>query len=220
MKTLLTMNFILLFVALFGQRPTNITGTVIDENGKPVINGMIRYGHWIEDTAYTDKQGHFHVNYPNSQEHRYYFYFDTEGFLPKSFFGDLSNDDIKLKTPISLRSRKGFWYDPKQIDSTHLGITVKEAIKKYKLDIDMCLLLGDPPGKYCYFQTELSDSSYAYFIFQGIFTREKMANMNDVLERKITGIGISFIDSTEKSWGNGFTSENPYLVERRINAPK
>jgi len=212
MNTLLTITFILFFFFSFGQRPTNISGTIVDENGKPIANAVLHYS----DTAYTDKQGRFKVAYPNPQQYWYYFHIERKDFLPKSIFVALSSKNIVINKPIVLRSRMGFWYDPKKIDSTHIGMTVKEAIKKYKLDIDMCLLWDEPPGAYHNFTTELADSSYACFTFQGIFTIEKRLKMKDILDRKITGIGISFTNGTEKIFGNGFARDNPYLVERQM----
>ncbi|TAL44225.1 MAG: carboxypeptidase regulatory-like domain-containing protein [Chitinophagaceae bacterium] len=218
MKTLLLISFTSLFVVSFGQTPTKITGVVVDENRKPITNVTVQYGNTISDTAYTNKKGRFSVVYPSPQEDWYYFYFERKDFLPKSFFVDLSDKDITLSSPVTLRSRKGFWYDTKQIDSTHLGITVGEAIKKYKLDIEMCSLWDEPPGAYHHFTTELADSSEICFLFQGIFTKEKRLRMNDILDRRITGIGISYTDGTEKIVGKGFTHQNPYFVERKIKA--
>src|SRR5205809_509321 len=90
MKTLLTINFSLLFAFSFGQKPTNISGTIVDENGKPVVKAIVHYGNTTSDTAYTDNQGRFRVAYPNPQQYWYYFHIDRKNFLPKSFFVDLS----------------------------------------------------------------------------------------------------------------------------------
>jgi len=57
MKTLLTITLILLFKSSFEQKPTNISGKIIDENGKRGINAMVHYGYLTNDTSYTDKQG-------------------------------------------------------------------------------------------------------------------------------------------------------------------
>ena len=210
----------MLFAFSFGQKPTNISGTIVDENGKPVANAIVHYGNMTSDTAYTDNQGRFSVAYPNPQQYWYYFRIDRKEFLPKSFFVDLSQKDIVMTKPIVLRSRKGFWYDAKQIDSTHLGITVKEAISKYKLDIDQCLLWDEPPGKYHNFTAELGDSSYIRFSFKGVFSIEKRLKMSDVIDRTITGIGIGFTNGTVKEFGNGHARENPYFVESKMKTEK
>ena len=209
MKLLLTISLTALFAVSHGQGLTNITGKVVDENGKAVSRASVRYG---DDTAYTDLKGQFNINYPNPHQNWYYLYFERKDFLPKAVFIDLSAKDLVLNTPIVLRSREGFWYDPKQIDSTHIGMTVKEAIATYKLDIDMCELWDEPPGAYHHFTTELSDSSEICIVFPGIFNMKKRLTMTDILDRRITGIGIAFTDGTEKIVGNGFTHRNPYLI--------
>jgi hypothetical protein len=216
MKTLLTIIFTLIFALAFGQLPKNISVLVVDENGKPVANAVIYYGDRTEDTAYTNKRGLFNVACPIPQICSYYFYIERKGFLPNSILVDLSS---VVNKPIVLRSRKGFWYDARKIDSTHLGITVKDAITKYKLDIDECLLWSEPPGSYHNFTTELGDSSYIRFTFKGIFSKG-VVKMTDVLDRIITGIGIGFTNGTEKEFGNGWADENPYFYERQMKMRK
>ena len=216
MKILLTLISFSALNLTYGQLTTKISGTIVDEAGKPVANAAIHYGDRMDDTAYTSQQGWFKVAYPNAPKSRYYFYIERDGFLPKSIFVDLASKDTILNKPIALRSRKGFWYDAKTIDSTHLGISVKEAIAKYKLDIDECSLWDEPPGSYHNFTAELGDSSYITVIFKGIFSKEKRLKMTDVLDRVITGIGIGFTNGTELEFGNGFVRENPYFVERQM----
>jgi hypothetical protein len=219
MKTLLTIAFILLFDFAFGQRPTNISGSIVDENRKPVSNAIIHYGkdYIYNDTAYTDNQGKFNVAYPNPQRFWYSFSVERIGFLPKTYFIDLSSKDIVVKNAFVLRSRKGFWYDSKQIDSTHVGITVRDAIKKYKLDIEACILWDEPPGKYYGFSTELADSSYILFTIQGYFSKEKRLKISDVLDSKIKGFGIAETNGNERVIGNGFINHaNPYFIEQKM----
>lgn len=217
MKPLLTTIFIAIVHFLFGQKPTNISGSIVDQNGKPVVNATIHYGedYVRDDTAYTDKKGRFKVAYPNSQRFWYSFTIEKEGFLPKTFYVDLSKNDIVLKKPFVIRNRMAYWYDATKIDSTHLGIKVKDALAKYNLDTTECILWDEPPGSYHTFTAELADSSYIRFTFQGIFSKERL-KMNDVLDRVITGIGIGFKDGTVKEFGNGHARENPYFVERQM----
>ena len=218
MKTLLlTITFLLQLISVLGQRPTNISGFIVDENGKPVSNAMIHYGedYVRDDTAYTNMHGRFKVAYPNPQRFWYSFTIQKNGFLPKTFFIDLSTKDIVLKKPFIIRSRKAFWYYAKEIDSTHLGIKVKDAISRYKLDIDECLLWDEPPGSYHNFTAELGDSSYITFTFKGIFSKERL-KMIDVLNREVTGIGIGFTNGTLKQFGKGHARENRYFVEQEL----
>jgi hypothetical protein len=221
MKALLAIAFLLLLGDAIGQRPTNISGSIVDENGNPISYAMIHYGinYVRNDTTYTNKQGRFKVAYHNPQRFSCSFTIEKEGYLPKTFLIVLSEKDIVLKRPFVIRSRKGFYYDAKCIDSTHLGITVKEAIVKYKLDIAECLLWDEPPGSYHMFTSELSDSSYICFTFKGMFSKEGL-KMKDVLEREITGIGIGFTDGSNKEFGTGHALENPYYVERQMKIEK
>jgi hypothetical protein len=215
MKLLLT---ILIFTSslAFGQIPKSVSLSVVDEDGKPVKNAFVYYGDRLDDSAYSNKKGVFKVICPDSQTCRYYFHIKRNGFLPNSFYLNLSS----VNKPIVLRSRKGFWYDARNIDSTHLGITVKEAITKYKLDINECLLWSEPPGSYHNFTTELGDSSYIRITFKGIFSKEKSIKMTDVLDRVITGIGIGFTDGTVREFGKGYADENPYFVEQQMKMGK
>jgi hypothetical protein len=154
MKILLITIFSLLFSYAFSQSLTNIKGIIVNENHKPVARATICYGNLSADTTYTDKQGRFKISYSNSKAIRYYLYIEKTDFLPKMIFVDITSGDTALTKAIVIRTRKGFWYDSKQIDSTHLGITVKNAIKKYKLDTTQCFFYIELIGTYNGFRTE------------------------------------------------------------------
>lgn len=189
MKTLFTISILISFYLTYGQAPTIISGILVDEKGNPVEAAMFHYGlnNATEDTSYTDKKGSFKIAYPNPQKNWYYFYIEREGFLPKTLFIDLLPSDINIDTPIVFRSRKGHWYDSKQIDSTHLGITVRQAIQKYKLDINACRVINEPPGVSRGFRTELADSSYVCFMINRYFDMT-MQKMNNILDSTIIGM--------------------------------
>ena len=209
----LTTTFVLVLNAVFGQPPTNISGSVVDENGNPVSNAIIRFH--SDDSAYTDKQGKFKVAYPNPQSFWYRFYIEKEGFLPKRFYVDLSNKEVKMKESIVIRSRKGFWYNANDIDSSHVGMKVKDVIIKYKLNFDECLFWDEPPGVYRNFEAELGDSSYIRITFERFFVSRKPLNKNEVLEKVVRGIGIGYTNGTSKVFGNGWAEENPYFTKRK-----
>jgi len=209
-----------LFQFAHAQVPTIITGKLVDEKGIPVEAAMFQYDskNLMRDTSYTDKKGQFKIAHPPPKNNWYYFYIEKDGFLPKSIFIDLSSKNIRIDTPIVLRSRKGFWYDSREIDSSHLGITVRQAIQKYRLDINDCGLINEPPGVYRGFRTELGDSSYVCFMIQGYFDarRQKMTN---ILDSTIIGIGIADTFGNEKYYGRGFTWHgiyNPYYIEWKM----
>lgn len=220
MKTLITISLLILFNLTYGQAPTIISVILVDEKGNPVEAAMFHYGlnNASEDTSYTDKKGHFKIGYPNPQKNWYYFYIERDGFLPKTLFIDLSPNDIHIDTLIVLRTRKGFWYDSKQIDSTHLGITVSQAIQKYKLDINSCRVINEPPGISRGFTTELGDSSFVCFMINRHFdtTIKRMIN---IFDSTIIGIGIADTNGKETYFGRGFIwrgISNPYYVEREM----
>ena len=220
MRILLTILIITSFYITYGQAPTVISGTLVDENGNPVEAAMYHYGlnNNTEDTSYTDKKGHFKIAYPNPQNNWYYFYIEREGYLPKSLFVELSPKGIHIDTPIVLRTRKGFWYDSKQIDSTDLGITVRQAIQKFKLDINSCWVINEPVGVARGFRTELGDSSYVCFMINRYFDKT-LQKMTDILDSTIIGIGVANTNGVEKYYGRGFLwsgIHNPYYVEREM----
>ena len=214
MKTRLTITFSLLFSYTFGQSLTNISGRIVDETGNFIYNAALHYGkdNVNQNTSYTDRQGRFNLAYPNPQQFWYFFYIEKDGFLPKSVLIDISPKDIILKNPIILRSRKGFWYDSKQIDSTHIGITVREAIKKYKLDTTQCFLSNEPIGTYRGFSTEFADSSEVFFSIKSFFSKTRI-KMIDILDLKITGFGIADTKGNERVVGAGHVRPNPYFAE-------
>jgi hypothetical protein len=168
-----------------------------------------------EDTAYTYNKGRFKIAYPNPQQFWYYIYLERVGFLPKTVFIDLSPTDIFLKNPIVLRSRKGFWYDPKLIDSTQLGITVREAFTEYRLDSSECALVDEPPGVYRSFHTEFADSSIVNFSIKSFFSSRRI-KMKDIMDLSITGFGITDTNGNERIIGRGFAVSNPYFAERQM----
>jgi len=220
MKTLFTITILISFYLTYGQAPTIISGTLVDENGRPVDAAMFHYGlnNATEDTSYTDKKGRFKIPYPNPQKNWYYFYIERDGFLPRTLFIKLSTSNIHIDTSIILRTRKGYWYDSKQIDSTHLGITVRQAIQKYRLDINSCRVINEPPGVSRGFRTELGDSSYVSFMINRYFdtTIQKMTN---ILDSTIVGISVADTNGKDRYYGRGFLwrgTSNPYFIEREM----
>ncbi len=212
MKFLILIAFLFSSCSIFGQKPTNITGKVVDENGKPVAKIRI---HFEGYTAYSNYEGHFKIAYPNPQQFWYYLYFEKEGFFPKSHFVDLSDKDVHLDTPIKVRSRKAFWYDKNDFSKSDLGITVKEAIAKFKLDINECRLVNEPPRVWQGFQTELADSSPVFFAIKNFIKFESL-EMKDILDYKIIGIGITDMNDKEIVIGRAHAPRNLYLQERYI----
>jgi hypothetical protein len=216
MSRLLLISLLLFANLVTGQPVVYIHGKIVDERGKPVRHATLIYGDYKMDTVYSNNRGRFRLTYPNPHFDWFFLKIEKDRYLRKSVLPNITSKDMTLEAPILLRRRKAFWYDSKKIDSADIGITVKEAIRKFKLDIDMCVLWSEPPGRYHHFMAELSDSSYAYFTFKGPISKEKGVKMTDILDIQITGIGISFIDGSNKIFGDGIVDGNPYVVERRM----
>jgi hypothetical protein len=216
MKYVLQIGCFLFSITAFGQPATIISGTIVDESGYPADNVMI---HFNGDTGCTDKKGYFQIAYPNSEKYKYFFYLEKEGFLPKTFSLPLSTAPILMNIPVVIRSRKSFWYDSNQIDSTHPGITVREAIEKYKLETGQCSMVDEPPSVYRGFRTELADSAYLFFLVRKFHstTRLKITNF---LDSTIIGIGVADTKGNEKHFGKGFLWNggvyNPYYIEKLL----
>ena len=201
---------------LFGQNSTNISGTVVDENGNKLENAVIYFN---GDTSHTNFQGYFKVAYPNPQRFFYSLHFEKPGFFPKTVFFDTTSNDIILENSIAIRSRKGFWYDKNKINKSHLGITVHEAISRYKLDIDECIVIDERPGFWEGFKSELADSSIIFFSIKGFFGTDRL-RMKDILNYKITGIGIADMTGKEISFGAASAPRNLYFQEQFIRNEK
>jgi len=212
MKYLLSIALLFCSFSIFGQKPTNIFGQVVDENGKPVAKIRI---HFQGDTAYSDNEGNFKIAYPNPQQFSYYLNLEKEGFFPKFHSVPLSDKDIHLDNPITIRSRKAFWFNKNDFSKSDLGITVKEAIVKFKLDINECSLVDEPPRVWQGFQTELADSSPVFFAIKS-FVKFESLEMKDILDYQIIGIGITDMNDKEIIIGRAHAPRNLYLQERYI----
>ncbi len=124
---------------------------------------------------------------------------------------------MSIDTSIILRSRKAFWYDSKKIDKSHLGISVSDAINRYKLDIGMCSMVQSPFGIYRGFTAELADSSTICFEIKKVVSDSNFI-ITHFLDFKIIGIRITNIKGKERLYGYKSSPDwgcgNGYYVER------
>ena len=219
MRSVILIALLFFLTVVHGQAPTIISGKIIDERGKPIDSAMLYYGkdNLNDDTAYSDLNGEFKISYPTPVKYKYYFYIEREGFLPKSISIDTSNVVIKIDTAVVLRSRKGFWYDSRQIDSTHLGMTFRQAVLKYKLDLNSCSLIQEPIRVIRGIRTELGDSSWI-FLMTKAFYDSSIYKIENLLDSTIIGIGVADTKGNQRYYGRGFYWSagiyNPYDVER------
>jgi hypothetical protein len=216
MKHLVSILFFFGTVSLFGQAPVSISGKIVDENKKSIQGVMLTF---CNDTAYTDKDGRFQVVYKDQERYRYYLHLTREGYFPKSYSVEIKPGPIVLNTPIRIRSRAGFSYNSRQIDKTHIGVTVRELIEKYKLDTTECRMVHEPPGIMRGFTTELSDSAYVFVTIERTtnYDRKKIFSFLNLV---VIGIAVAWPDGSARYYGKGFLwnggIDNPYFVEKLI----
>jgi hypothetical protein len=119
---------------------------------------------------------------------------------------------IFLDGPVKMFSRKTHFYDARKIDKKDLSITVEEALKKYKVELSQTRLFSYPVNwaNVKGLRFEMADSSVI------LLATENVGNIaartkNEILDRKITGIGIAFANGDKILVGNGLD-----LADRQI----
>lgn len=207
-----------------------ISGKVIDENGKPMDNVMVlvypfyteKFGvTWHEqDTFYTHNDGRFIAALNGGQFHNQLF-FKTRDCLLSTVYLPNKMGWIFVDEPVKMFSRKTHFYDTRKIDKKDLAITVEEALKKYKVELSQTRLFSYPVNwanvKGLRFET--ADSSVI------LLATENVGNIpartkNEILDRKITGIGIAFANGDKILVGNGLDLAdgkiyNEHYLERK-----
>ena len=202
----------------FGQKIITIIGRVNDQNGLPIQNVnvslLIIGGNNIN--TLTSFDGSF--EFKNIQkENSFIIRGDKLGFLSKTITYHI--DRKKIKKPIfvtfSLRERKIAIINTSLISDKDIGINVKEAIEKFKIDTTECTLQMEPPGISRGIEAELGDSIIIYLQFP------RKANFHycfkNILNEKITGIGLAFPNCSTKYYGNDFVwwgLKNPYCNKK------
>lgn len=186
------------------QPPVQISGRLLDSAGNPIEAAGLYYGSDLarKGTAYSDKEGRFSIRYSNPDKLGCYLYIEKQGFLPKTVTIAFSPGEVRVDTTIVLRSRREYWYDGREIDSSHLGLTVRQTILRYKLDISDCHLIEEPIGFLRGFSAELGDSSYLYLMIDGHFSKRRQ-KMADILDATVIGIGVAFTNGEERYFGRG-----------------
>jgi hypothetical protein len=210
---------ILVFITIasgLGQQPTLIEGQIVNENGKAVGNALIRH---CGDTTYTDINGYFKVSYKDREKFHYYLEIEKEAYFPRFKAINIKPSPIEIDTPIIIRSRVGFWYDSKQIDSACLGLTIRQAIQKFRLDSNECHVIHEPPGIIRGFITELADST-TLFLFTSRILQFWNTTISPILDSVVIGIGLAFTDGRKKYIGTGFLwnggASNPYYQKKKV----
>ena len=201
------------------NRKDNFNGIVIDQDGKPVKDVSIKV-FTINDNILpinSDKKGRFHFFDSSYNDHYYSLYFEKAGYLSKKL--DLNfykyNIDSLNNITVVLRNRSSVIIDTTLITENDLGIKIKDAIIKYKLDIQEMKIQEEPLGVFRGIETELSDSTILYLQFprNECLDRDSLDLMNQV----ITGIGLINKNCDIKYFGKDFVwwgLTNPYCKKK------
>ncbi len=196
---------------IFAQTDIMIRGNVKDQNNKPV--GKVKVKLYVinmdTDTSYkeaiTDKNGVFTFKVTN--ENSYIINFNKSGYLNKSIsnYNTSFKEKDTIKLLITLRSRKSALIKSSDITIKDLGITLKEAIKKYKIDTSEFKIQNEPPDVVRGFSTELGDRTILYLqIKRKEYTDISEFTYNNILNEKIIGIGLVSPNCKKKKIGKGF----------------
>ncbi|MDI3321611.1 hypothetical protein [Pinibacter soli] len=232
MKTLLVTLLAIAFQFAFAQQPNKstpfpgrdsvyISGKVVDESGKPMENVMVLvYPFYTEkfdvtwyeqDTFYTNTEGKY-VAALNSGQFSNHLYFKAKDCLPSSIYLPNKSYWQIADEPVKLLSRKQHYFDTRKIDKKDLSLTVEKALQKYKVSISQTKLFSYPTdiGNMRGLRFETADSSMIVLATEN-FYNNPATNKSDLLDRKITGIGIAFVNGDKVILGNGLE-----IAERKI----
>jgi hypothetical protein len=175
---------------------------------------------WIEkDTFFTENNGEFVVNCTRSQLSNHLF-FKKSGFSPSRHFL-LSRDSnrILIDTPIVLYDRKRNWFDARKNNEGDLGLEVKEAVSKFKINFSQTYLFKLPNSDKIVkgLFAEISDSSMILLIVKEYI--DNPIKKSNILNKKITGIGVAFKNGEKNIYGNAAFHKikmlNYYFIETK-----
>lgn len=199
----------------------SISGTIVDENNRPIENVKIFFptlADTIPSINFSDQYGKFQIN--SFTPHFSPLYFSKPGFFTKVLERNLLNTDESKYLSILLRSRQGFSYDPKQISKKDIGISVSEAIIRYKLDTTELNIIRSPYEYLVGFAAEFSDSSTVCFGVKKTLLKTQPF-FSEILNFKIASITIVNTNGKERYYGhkspNPWGCGNGYYVESKMN---
>jgi hypothetical protein len=213
------LNFIFLHLSLafscFGQDNVTIAGKVVDQNGQPLKEVKIRLLLTAEANHYTttNKAGVFLLKNIKRND-SYIVGGEKDTYLSKTeiYYHDKKKSKDTAYLTFSLRQRSTAIIEISDIGEKDLGITIEEAIKKFKIDTTEALIQKEPPGIARGIESELGDST---IIFLQINRKPSFSQRGykHILNEKVIGIGLAFTNCKTKRWGTGFVWSglyNPY----------
>lgn len=123
-----------------------------------------------------------------------------------------------IDTAIVLLNRKNHWFDSKRVSALDLGLTIKQALIKFKINYQQAYLFTLPNSSTTIkgLSAETCDSSQILLIVND-FTASA-SEKKSLLNERIVGIGIAFTNGKKRLFGNALQFErkiqNEYYNER------
>jgi len=215
MNSLISFFLLLTFAATSSaQENVLIVGKVVDQNGQPLSDVKVRLSltGGVDHKTVTDINGLFTFkNIP--RDYSYIIGGKKDKYLSKTeIYGyDQSKSKDTAHILFSLRERAGATIKTSKVGKADLGMTIQEAINKFKIDTTEAILQNEPPGVARGIKAELGDSTIIYL---QINRKESfLFDFKHILNEKVVGIGLAFTNCKIKHWGTGFVwwgISNPY----------
>jgi hypothetical protein len=219
MKHLLFAALLLTFVTASGQRTVKISGKVIDESNEPIEKARIYYANNYSNetfTTETNKMGEYEVILSSYVGYSLNLYIEKVDYFSKGIIVNVIQSDTKIDTSTILRKRALHWYDSKLISELDLGITVRDAIIKFKLDVGSISMIDHPFRVYRGFIAEFADSSNVCFEIEK-FVSDSVLSITQIFDSKIIGIRIANTKGEERHLGltsTGWCCGNQYYDQQ------
>jgi hypothetical protein len=233
---LIILFFLLSFVSLAQRYPSRtpysdrdsvfIIGKVVDQHRKPLANALVLLSPfhqqkfdvtWMEqDTAYTNELGDFYFPTNGHQLSGQTLYFKKDSFQLSRHFVKAISKQIIIDTPVVLFNRRQNWFDSKSISAADVGITVGEAVSRFKINLGYSYLFKLPNSPVTGLRGETPDSSMILLVVDEY--NDSDISKQNVLGKKVVGIGVAFPDGKTKTFGKFLFSDrklyNEYYMEK------
>ena len=176
---------------------------------------------WVEkDTFYTDTNGKFSVAL-NGGQFIGSLYFKKDCLLPTwVFVSKAFSRRIILESPVELFYRSLHMFDATKIGKSDLNLTIEQAMKKYKIILKQTELFMLPNSESMVrgLRFETADSSMILLTVDNYI--DSTLDKVHILNKKVTGIGIAFLDGKKTLIGKGVEGferkiRNEYFLEKR-----
>ncbi len=216
-KGITLLSICILFTSIsFGQSDSIlIKGKLIDSYSKkaaPNIEVILYVGYGVNTIiTTTNESGEFEIK--SIKENAYSINLNHDEYIHKRLYIKDDSETIKLKINIRPKNNSFTYLDVKE---NLLSKKVKSVFKAFSLQFDDIHVIYEPPFIARGFRFELGDSTLV-FIFIDRIGGISNNGEKKLPKQKIIGIGISRVDGTITSAGEGrpyiVRMGNPYFVE-------